>query len=247
MDRDEISTDKNLIYREFLHREEMFVRAPYNPEVEFYSCITSGDVKKVDELTDESILDKREGWGILSENELQNVKYHFVITTAVVARYCINAGLPLQTAYDLSDHYILIADKCKTPRAVAALHKPMCLDYAKRMRSLQKKSVQSPYISKCIDLIYDRLHTKISLGDLAEYCGLSESYLSRLFKEKTGLTVSDYITKQKINTAKKMLRFSDYSVSDIANTLAFPSQSYFTKVFKAECGKTPLAFRNENS
>lgn len=237
-------TGRSLVYREFVQREEMFVRAPYNPEVEFYSYIMNGDTAMVDRLTEESILDKREGWGRLSDNELQNVKYHLVITTAVIARYCINAGLPLQTAYNLSDHYIMQIDKCRSVEAAAALHKPMCMDYAKRMRSLQKNAVHSIHIVKCMDYIYDRLHTRITVKDLAEHVGLSEAYLCRLFKEQTGSSVSDYIARMKIATAKNMLRFSDYPIAEISSILAFPSQSYFTKVFKKECALTPLEYRN---
>lgn len=237
-------TNKNLLYRDYLRREDMFVRAPYNPEVEFYSCIMNGDIAEVERLTKESLLGKREGWGILSVNELQNIKYHFVITTAVIARYCISAGLPYETAYNLSDRYIMAADKCKTAEAVASLHKPMCMDYAKRMRSLQKHTIHSIHIVKCIDYIYDRLHTRITVKELAEYCNLSESYLSKLFKKETGKSISDYITDMKIRAAGNMLLYSDYPISEISSILAFPSQSYFTKVFKKIHSVTPLEYRN---
>lgn len=237
-------TSQNLSYREYLQREEMFVRAPYNPEVEFYSSIMSGDVAEVDRLTDENFLSKRKGWGKLSTNELQNVKYHFAVTTAVIARYCINQGLPYQTAYNLSDHYIQAADRCKSAEAVAALHKPMCMDYARRMQHLQKNAVHSIHVVKCMDYIYDHLHTRITLTELAAFCGLSESYLSRLFRKETGSSVSEYISTKKIRAASNMLRFSDYSVAEIASILAFPSQSYFTKVFKKEYSMTPSEYRN---
>ncbi|MBO4390524.1 MAG: AraC family transcriptional regulator [Lachnospiraceae bacterium] len=237
-------SSKTLAYRDYIQREEMFVRAPYNPEVEFYSYIMSGDTAMVEKLTEENFLAKRGGWGRLSENELQNVKYHLVITAAVIARYCINAGLPVQTAYNLSDHYIMLADKCKTVQAVADLHKPLCMDYAKRMRSLQKNAVHSIHIVRCMDYIYDRLHTRITVKELAAYSGLSEAYLCRLFKEQTGSSISDYITKMKISTAKNMLLFSDYPIAEISSILAFPSQSYFTRVFKKECAVTPLEYRH---
>lgn len=240
-------TNKELAYREFVQREEMFRRAAYNPEMEFYTYVMSGDIKMVKELTKENILSKREGWGILSSNELQNVKYHFVITTATIARYCINSGLDLQTAYNLSDYYISKADKCKSIEAVAALHAPMCMDYTKRMHELQKNNISSLHITRCIDYIYDNLHTRITATQLADYVHLSEAYLSRLFKQETGMSISDYICDKKIATAKNMLRFSDYGLADIAAFLAFPSQSYFSKIFKEKTGMTPSSFRNKAS
>ena len=80
-DRKEVPMDfdKELFYKEFVQREDDFLRAPYNPEIEFYSCIKSGDVERVRELCKDTLKDKP-GLGRLSNDPLQNLKYHFVIT-----------------------------------------------------------------------------------------------------------------------------------------------------------------------
>ena len=157
-----------LAYRDFVQREERFVRAPYNPELEFYQAVVSGNLKKIKEMTKESFLAKKEGWGTLSANPVQNVKYHFAITAAVIARYCINAGMDLHVAYNLSDYYISAADRCHTPEEIASLHTPLCLDYTRRMKELIKQNVCSQPVVKCIDYIYDHLHTRISPIELKE-------------------------------------------------------------------------------
>ena len=213
---------KELVYREFVQRENNLLRAPYNPEVSFYAAIKEGDVAKVKQLCQESLLDK-EGLGTLSDHYLQNIKYHYVITTAIIARYCIEGGMELSNAYSLSDFYIQKADRCKTPEEVAALHPAMCMDYAKRMRN--------------------HLHTHITAEQLAKLTGLNISYLSRLFKKETGQTISNYIRDKKIETAKNMLLYSDFSPSEIASILAFPSQSYFTEVFRKTTGVTPRKYQ----
>jgi AraC-like DNA-binding protein len=233
---------QELFYKEFVLRESNILRAPYNPELEFYSVIKSGNVNKTRELCRESLLDKP-GLGVLSEDYLQNIKYHFVITVALVARYCIEGGMELAVSYGLSDFYIQKADRCKTPQEVADLHPIMCLDYAKRMRNLRKKKICSRHVANCIDYIYDHLHTRITVDFLAGFTGLNPSYLSRLFKKETGASISEYIQARKIDTAKNMLVYSDYSPSQIASILAFPSQSYFTEVFRKRTGMTPLRYR----
>ena len=60
---------KELVYREFVQRENNLLRAPYNPEVSFYTAIKEGDVAKVEQLCQESLLDK-EGLGTLSDHYL---------------------------------------------------------------------------------------------------------------------------------------------------------------------------------
>jgi AraC-like DNA-binding protein len=79
---------------------------------------------------------------------------------------------------------------------------------------------------------------------LAKHVNLTTSYLSRLFKKETGLTISDYIQGIKIETAQNMLIYSDYSPSQIASILAFPNQSYFTEVFHKRVGVTPKKYQS---
>lgn len=238
--------NRELFYREFVHRESNILRAPYDPEVEFYSVIKAGDIKKTQELCRQSLLEKP-GLGTLSEDPLQNLKYHFVITAALVARYCIKGGMGVSVAFGLSDFYILKADRCKTLQEVSDLHKIMCLDYAKRMRNLRKEKICSRHVADCIDYIHDHLHTRITAESLAKHAGLAPSYLSRLFKKETGLSISEYIRFKKIETARNMLVYSDYSPSRISSILAFPSQSYFTEIFRKYTGTTPLKYRMDPS
>lgn len=240
-----MANKKELAYREFLQRENNILRAPYRPELEFYAVIQSGDVEKVKQMCAESLLDKQ-GLGILSPDPLKNIKYHFIITTALIARYCIEGGMELSASYALSDYYIMAADRCITPSQVAELHPQMCLDYAKRMKKLRKDKICSGPIVKCIDYIYENLHTRITVDTLAEHVSLNPSYLSRLFKKETGMTISSYISDKKIETAQNMLLYSEYSPAEIAAILAFPSQSYFSAVFKKNCGMSPLQYRKEN-
>ncbi|MBR6224006.1 MAG: AraC family transcriptional regulator [Lachnospiraceae bacterium] len=235
---------KELFYREFVQREDNFLRAPYNPEIEFYATIKAGDIKKLKELLKEELTDKP-GLGRLSNNPLQNLKYHFVVTTALCARYCIQGGMDISTAYSLSDFYIQKADSCKKMSEITALHPVMCMDYATRMKDLRKNAICSRPIVECVKYIYDNLHSRITVDELADHVGLNQSYLSRLFKKEVGATISEYIRKQKIETAKNMLIFSEYKPADIASTLAFPSQSYFTEIFKKQTGYTPTEYRKQ--
>ena len=62
--------------------------------------------------------------------------------------------------------------------------------------------------------------------------------------KETGLPFSEFVRKRRIESAKSLLRDTDLSASEIAETLAFSSQSYFIRIFKAETGMTPGAYRN---
>ena len=235
---------KEMFYREYIRREEQVIRAPYNPELEFYAIIKSGDVEKTKEMCKASPLMSKEGLGVLSDNPVNNIRYHFVITTAIIARYCIEGGLDVASAYNLSDFYIQTADKMKSIEEISELHAFMCIDYAKKMRNLRKNSVCSKPIAECIDYIYDNLHTKLTVDELAKKVDLSPTYLSKLFKKEMGDTINHYIRAVKLETAKNMLVYSDYSPAQISSTLAYPSQSYFTEQFRIYTGYTPANYRS---
>ena len=94
-----------------------------------------------------------------------------------------------------------------------------------------------------MDYIYDHLYEQIRLSDLAAQVGLNESYLSVLFKKETGVSISDYVRQRRVEAAEGMLRYSDYSCSDIGNFLAFCSQSHFISVFRKATGLTPRQYR----
>lgn len=234
---------KEWIYREYVNRENLTVHAPFEPEMDFYTAVTIGDERRVKAFMNHNFT-SMEGLGKLSDNSIQNFRYHFVITTAVVARMCIQAGLSHEEAYSLSDFYIQKVDKANTSTEIDELHDEMALDYTQKMNRLKAVPHYSKPVITCINYIYSNLHTRITLPALASEVNLSPSYLSKLFKSETGMSISSYISLQKIETAKNMLRFSDYTPSQIALILDYPSQSYFTEVFRKATGTTPRQYMN---
>lgn len=233
---------KNLFYKEFLNREYFFLRAAFVPEQEFYSAIKSGNVRRVRKLCEEPLY-KKTGLGMLSKNPVRNMKYHFVITAAIVARNCIEGGMEYSKAYTISDMYILRVDTISDVKEISMLHKKMCLEYATHMKAISKKTPCSKYVSSCLNFIYENLHKKMCVADLANICGLSESYISRLFHKETGFTIQEYILQQKIEASKNMLLYTNQALCEIALILGFPNQSYWTQAFRRLVGTTPAKFR----
>jgi len=69
--------------------------------------------------------------------------------------------------------------------------------------------------------------------------------LSDLFRRVEGITIQQYIRREKIRLAENLLRYSEYDVKSIAVYLAFCSQSHFGKVFKDQTGLTPMKYREK--
>ena len=82
-----------------------------------------------------------------------------------------------------------------------------------------------------------------SVTELASLCGFSERYFSKLFREQTGCSISQYIKSVKIARAKAYLLETDLSLKEIAYRLGYSTPASFSYAFRCATGRTPAAFR----
>ena len=94
--------------------------------------------------------------------------------------------------------------------------------------------------------IQHHISEPISAKKIAAELFLNRSYLSRKFKEQTGETLTDFILKEKTEEAKRLLRYSDKSLTVIASYLGFSSASHFSRVFKNYVHSTPSEYREKH-
>lgn len=239
-----MNTEAELNYKLFIHRENNFERLPYTTEMGLYTAVAEGDIEKIKENFKRQRFNFMEGKGVLSDDKIRNIRYHFIVAVALISRFCIESGMNQDASYTLADIYIRKADVCNSYQTIVDMFLDMQLDYAERMKKAKKNNVISLHIRKCIDYIYDHMHEKITVSILADYLNLNPTYLSKLFTKETGMNIGDFILNTKIKTAQNMLKFSDFSCLDISTTLGFSSQSYFISTFKKITGQTPKEYRN---
>lgn len=128
--------------------EESIPHRPLEEEYTFYQAVSSGDMAFVQKNCRENTFTNPEGMGILSANPLTNIKYHFVVTVAMITRRCVEAGMELEQAFRLSDFYILKMDSYSSIEDISKLHKQMVLDYTRKMLLVKKAMpCQNPLFS----------------------------------------------------------------------------------------------------
>lgn len=225
--------------------EDSFTHLAIESEYRFYDAVRNGNIEYVMENSRQGEFANQAGKGTLSKNALTNVKYHFVITVALITRNCVMAGMVQEQAYRLSDFYINLMDECQSIKDVCALHARMVLDFTTRMRNQAKEKTISKAITQSIEYIYSHINGKISIEEIAEHVHLSPSHFSRLFVKEMGVSASEYIRQKKIERAKNLLQYSDYSFIRISNYLSFSSQSHFINTFEKYVGMTPKKYREQ--
>ncbi len=87
--------------------------------------------------------------------------------------------------------------------------------------------------------------TRESLDQLAGRFYISRSWLSRIFREVTGFSVSEYANMVRVKRAQKLLAHGDYSVTEISELVGFESITYFERIFRRYTDRTPLGYRRE--
>ncbi|MBQ7994199.1 MAG: response regulator [Solobacterium sp.] len=98
-------------------------------------------------------------------------------------------------------------------------------------------------IREYIDL---HISEKITRDQLADVVYLHPDYLAKIFKEETGMKITEYILSKKVELACRLLKETDMTVSEVGFAAGFGNTSYFDKIFRRQTGVTPKQFRGEN-
>ena len=240
------SINAELKGEQFENVETERIHTSYRQEKAVLECIKAGDVRLL-ERTYRSLPAIKYGRMTASSDPLKELFYGSIANTTLVTRYAIEGGMDEEAAFSLSDIYIKKMEKCRSLRRLELLNEEMALDFTSQVAAA-KKRLQSHYstpVLKAMRYLADHTHETVRLSDLSAAAGLSEKYLSALFRKETGQTVTSYFLDLKIEEAKYLLIYTENSNSQISEYLAFHSQSYFVQMFRKKTGITPGRYRSQ--
>ncbi|AFH61114.1 hypothetical protein B2K_10320 [Paenibacillus mucilaginosus K02] len=225
------------LYAEF-HRDRAF-------EKQIWECIQKGQADRLRILWQSPA--QTEGVGVLSKkSQVRNQKNLAISSITLATRYAMDGGLPPETAYTLSDLYIQMLEELTTAKDVDDLLARALYDFADRVNRNKTQSYTKP-VKQCINYMFNHVYEEVPLSTLAELTGLHAKYISTLFKKEVGVTFTDYFQQLRIEEAKSLMRYSERTITDICVLLNFYDQSYFTKVFKKQTGRTPKQYIREST
>lgn len=110
-------------------------------------------------------------------------------------------------------------------------------------RSRQKKSLEKTrQILKYVEQHYSQ---QLSIKEMAEACGFSQSHFMKFFKATMGMPFTAYLNDYRLTMASRLLLASEDSILTVAADTGFENLSYFNRVFKKKFNMTPSGFRNQ--
>lgn len=92
--------------------------------------------------------------------------------------------------------------------------------------------------------IHEHFHESLSRGEIASHLSVNEQYLSRCFNKEIGIGPMAYLSRYRIQQAKRLLEAGTMSITQVALEVGFSSQSYFSRIFQQETGLTPTDYQN---
>ncbi len=104
-------------------------------------------------------------------------------------------------------------------------------------------SYLSATAAQAVAYLSDHYMDKITLHELASTLFVSDSYLSKLFRQELGISFTEYLNKIRVDRSIDLIREGKHSLLEIAGMVGFDDQSYFTKVFKRYTGVTPRVYK----
>lgn len=122
---------------------------------------------------------------------------------------------------------------------------PLCRMFELFLSTIPERGSEGSEYHLMLRFIYEH-HNKMELADLCRAFHRSPSYVSHMFKQKSGMTLRAYCNRLKIEDAKRLLLASDFPITEAAFAVGFSDVSYFIHIFKKITGETPLKWRKLN-
>lgn len=136
-------------------------------------------------------------------------------------------GYQLYIKSMLFQFFFILDNRCRNTRTPS-----------KDKRTLDKVKVVLKYIE-------NHYAEKITIADIADVAGFSESHFMRYFKETMGTSFIDYLKDYRLTMAARLLQSSEDSILDISSEVGFDNLSYFNRSFKSKYGVTPSKYRKQ--
>ena len=161
---------------------------------------------------------------------------------AVHATDCIRSekfsGLPNIITENLKKQVYMKISKSRTQKDLMELMDQLLKDLTE---AYEKYAVNaySYQVQRAIEYIHSRHFQPVSAGDVAQALHMERTNLSKRFHKETGMTMTDYIHRMKMNLAEDLMQSRTYSMMEISDLLGYSSYNYFCKVYKKYKHQSP--------
>ncbi len=213
----------------------------YKYENEMMQAVSLGQINKLDYFVGKfnyNLLKKR------TNDTLRNIKNYCIIMNTLLRKAAQNGGVHPIYIDKVSSSLAIKIEMLQKEDAVPPLMSEMFKTYCRLVRQHSMKNY-SPIVQRTIAIIDSDISASLSLSTLSKKQNLSAGYLSSVFKDETGKTLTEYIRDKRIKHAEYLLGTTHLQIQTVALHCGIMDVHYFSKTFKKQTGKTPKEYRDE--
>ncbi|MBR2264806.1 MAG: AraC family transcriptional regulator [Firmicutes bacterium] len=176
---------------------------------------------------------------------LRTIQDMFLMTLALCEWTAVNSGVDRDMIESWAAGCVSQIERVRSfPEAEWSLQEMICF-FAEQIAHVNRFADQSDLVRKAVTYVSGHLSEKITVRKMAGELGMNASYLSHQFKDQTGISLTEFINREKIEEAKTMLRRNRGTLLEISQQLGFSSQQYFQNVFRKTTGITPAQYQRD--
>jgi two-component system response regulator YesN len=211
---------------------------PLEKERELLALTAAGDHAGAVRVLDELL-------GVIfftSGANLEMVKSRVLELTVLLSRAAVQGGADVEQIFGLNFHYLTRIREIESVEELTRWTRRIIARFTDLVFTLRPVN-HSHGILRATRHIREHFAERLQVADVAALAGLSSTYFSKLFRVETQTTFTEYLTRVRIEEAKRRLLADDTRLGDVAEACGFEDQSYFTKVFVRLVGVTPSRYR----
>ncbi len=213
----------------------------YCTERKYMDAIKKGSLREA--LHYKSLLNQNAAsmWSVKINNDGRRQAYAVNRAMSRIAAY--EAGVPAPIIHKITSKESTAIIAAQNERQMEEACVQMLRSFCEIIRTNNNKKY-SALVQSIIYSVNQQYMDDLSIRNIANEIGISESYMIAQFKKETGMTPLNYLKKTRLEEAAKLLVSTDEEIQKVSSRVGIADANYFVKVFKSQYGVTPKVYRN---
>lgn len=211
----------------------------YSYENELITAVQHGNFKTIQNLLESAGMIR---FASRIDDEVQECKHRLIVVNTLMRRAVYQGGVhPLHIDFLSNTHAVKI-NQIANPKEADDMYLTIVMNYCKLVQEHSLASYSKP-VQKIIATIDASITADLRLNTFAKELFLNPSYLSGLFKNEVGITLTEYVNKKRLKYSTTLLEATNLPIQEVAQKCGIPDIHYYTRLFKREYNITPREYR----
>lgn len=231
-----------IVYQQLLDSEESYLNTTFWDIHPLFLLVHNGDTQALREQLHIQL--ERFPEGRITKDTRKQLEYLAVSLVNSFMIAAIQGGAYPPFANGIADQALRKLSRIHSVSEIPDLINEAAIALCELACRARNENTGNIHVEKAKHYISTHLTQEIHTADIAEAAGISPWHLCRLFKSLTGMTMREYLIRERVEAAALMLSTGSRSIPETASLLRFCDQSYFTAVFGRIKGMTPKQYRD---